>query len=114
MFSRIVGAALFVTGLAIRVWCVYLLARVLDLKELGQTRRPDEYITHGPYAVVKHPAYWGSMMMISGLGMVVMGWMGVVLSLPAIPYFTGRAQSENRLREVTEKEKTMDFGLGDW
>jgi len=52
--------------------------------------------------------------MISGLGMVVMGWMGVVLSLPAIPYFTGRAQSENRLREVTEKEKTMDFGLGDW
>lgn len=93
------GIALVVVGLMLRWWSWHVLRRVgLSYNGMMEPVRPTSYTNAGPYRVMRHPAYVGSMLVLSGLGIVWLGWGGWVLCLPAWPLFALRIHQENQLR----------------
>jgi protein-S-isoprenylcysteine O-methyltransferase Ste14 len=74
------GIGVLITGVLLRQWSVAVLgryfSRTVGVQE-GQT-----VVDRGPYRLVRHPAYTGSLLTIVGLGLVLQSW-GAVLVLLA-------------------------------
>ena len=95
MISRIVGAGLLILGWFLKVWAIHHLVKVgVDIERIYSP----PYITRrGPYHYVRHPLYIGYCLVLSGLGMIALGWGGCVLCLSALPFFRMRVIAENDL-----------------
>lgn len=65
------GCALGIVGGLIRVWCHRTLGRFFTWQMA--VRDGHQLVTHGPYAIVRHPSYTGWILMISGSFMVLLG-----------------------------------------
>jgi protein-S-isoprenylcysteine O-methyltransferase Ste14 len=88
---------------------VGFLLRYLGVRELFRSgmsrsqillvRKPERYVTTGIYRWLKHPLYIGSLLMIGGVGCFLLGFKGIALILPALPFFFDRIEQENYLRE---------------
>lgn len=63
-----IGGSLFLAGVALRVWTVWLNS---SFSLTIQT--PDTLELRGPYRMVRHPAYVGSLLMMLGLGILLAG-----------------------------------------
>jgi protein-S-isoprenylcysteine O-methyltransferase Ste14 len=74
------GIGLMVAGILLRQWSIAVLgryfSRTVGVQE-GQT-----VVDRGPYRLVRHPAYTGSLLTMVGLGFVLQSW-GAVLVLIA-------------------------------
>jgi protein-S-isoprenylcysteine O-methyltransferase Ste14 len=74
------GIGLMVAGILLRQWSIAVLgryfSRTVGVQE-GQT-----VVDRGPYRLVRHPAYSGSLLTMVGLGFVLQSW-GAVLVLIA-------------------------------
>ena len=74
------GIGLMIAGILLRQWSIAVLgryfSRTVGVQE-GQT-----VVDRGPYRLVRHPAYTGSLLTIIGLGFVLQSW-GAVLVLIA-------------------------------
>jgi protein-S-isoprenylcysteine O-methyltransferase len=93
------GLLLFSLGLALRAWSWWALSRAgLPREAFFTVQQPPDWTTNGPYRFLRHPAYLGSMLILSGIGMQVLGPPGLVLSAPAWPFFALRIHQENQLR----------------
>ena len=97
--SNAIGLAFIVLGYMLRAWGSHHL-KLAGTVILAGTKPPHYYTTDGPYKYLVHPLYWGSMMICGGAGIVALGWGGVVLVVPAIPYFVERAILETEMRTV--------------
>ncbi|KAG2341997.1 hypothetical protein BDR05DRAFT_418444 [Suillus weaverae] len=64
-FPFILGTALAVTGGLLRWWCYRTLGRFFTFQL--SVRKGHRIVTTGPYAVIRHPAYAGSIMQIIGI-----------------------------------------------
>ena len=100
------GMVLVVLGYGLRVWGAQHL-RQSGIADLAGTRIPPDgiYCTTGPYKYLKHPLYWGSLMVIAGIGVCVFGMSGLVLAIPAVPSFVERGFLETEARTLYGKEK---------
>lgn len=95
---QILGLALAGAGLALRVWAMLHLRRAgIQGQALAIMTRPRFRIQSGPYRFLSHPMYLGTVILFSGVGMLALGWGGVVLSLPVMPWIMERAASESEL-----------------
>ena len=91
--------ALITLGLSLRAWAVMTLHRAgISESDFLRVVRPKEWVTHGPYRYFDHPAYWGSMLIVAGVGMVALGPGGFVLALPLWPLLKWRMAEEEALR----------------
>jgi protein-S-isoprenylcysteine O-methyltransferase Ste14 len=74
------GIGVLITGILLRQWSVAVLgryfSRTVGVQE-GQT-----VVDRGPYRLVRHPAYTGSLLTMVGLGFLLQSW-GAVLVLIA-------------------------------
>jgi protein-S-isoprenylcysteine O-methyltransferase Ste14 len=74
------GIGLMIAGILLRQWSIVVLgryfSRTVGVQE-GQT-----VVDRGPYRLVRHPAYTGSLLTMVGLGFVLQSW-GAVLVLIA-------------------------------
>jgi Putative protein-S-isoprenylcysteine methyltransferase len=74
------GIGLMIAGILLRQWSIAVLgryfSRTVGVQE-GQT-----VVDRGPYRLVRHPAYTGSLLTMVGLGFVLQSW-GAVLVLIA-------------------------------
>jgi protein-S-isoprenylcysteine O-methyltransferase Ste14 len=74
------GISLMIAGIMLRQWSIAVLgryfSRTVGVQE-GQT-----VVDRGPYRLVRHPAYTGSLLTMVGLGFVLQSW-GAVLVLIA-------------------------------
>jgi protein-S-isoprenylcysteine O-methyltransferase Ste14 len=74
------GIGVMITGILLRQWSVAVLgryfSRTVGVQE-GQT-----VVDRGPYRLVRHPAYTGSLLTMVGVGFVLQSW-GAVLVLIA-------------------------------
>ncbi|HEY0334027.1 MAG TPA: PEMT/PEM2 methyltransferase family protein, partial [Stenotrophomonas sp.] len=61
------GCALIVTGLALRIWAVHVLARFFTV-DVG-IRADHQLVRRGPYRWVRHPSYTGVLLAFYGLGL---------------------------------------------
>ena len=74
------GIGLMVAGILLRQWSIAVLGRYFS-RTVG-VQEGQVVVDRGPYRLVRHPAYTGSLLAIVGLGFVLQSW-GAVLVLIA-------------------------------
>jgi protein-S-isoprenylcysteine O-methyltransferase Ste14 len=79
------GVVVMALGLAVRVWAVVALGRAF--RTTVEVDADQAVVTTGPYRWIRHPAYVGLVLVVSGFGLT-RGWLafaiGLLLPLPAI------------------------------
>ena len=74
------GIGLMIVGILLRQWSIAVLGRYFS-RTVG-VQEDQVVVDRGPYRLVRHPAYTGSLLTIVGLGFVLQSW-GAVLVLIA-------------------------------
>jgi protein-S-isoprenylcysteine O-methyltransferase Ste14 len=72
----IAGIALVLLGSALRWWAILTLGRYFTLDMA--VRSTQAVVQSGPYRVVRHPAYSGTLLSLLGLGLALANWASVV------------------------------------
>lgn len=96
------GIVLMLAGIAFRQWAILVLGRFFSttVKILSDHR----IVKNGPYHVIRHPAYTGSLLTLLGLGLASRTWGGtlVIVVLFGLVY--------NYRISVEEKALKAEFG----
>jgi protein-S-isoprenylcysteine O-methyltransferase Ste14 len=81
-----VGIGLMFAGMALRLYSVSLLGRYFTFEVAVHTDQP--VIEVGPYRYIRHPSYAGALITITGLGLALGNWAGLIalLGCMAIAY----------------------------
>ncbi|MGB8524935.1 MAG: isoprenylcysteine carboxylmethyltransferase family protein [Candidatus Acidiferrales bacterium] len=81
-----VGIGLMFAGMALRLYSVSLLGRYFTFEVAVHTDQP--VIEVGPYRYIRHPSYTGALITITGLGLALGNWAGLIalLGCMAIAY----------------------------
>jgi protein-S-isoprenylcysteine O-methyltransferase len=97
------GLALMWCGMALRLWAVRTLGHLFRTIVLIQDRH--RIIDDGPYRLLRHPSYAGSLLTLAGLGLALGNWLSLLAAvLGALVGFTRRIRIE---------EATMQARFGD-
>lgn len=74
-----VGIALMLTGFAFRHYAIHALGRFFTHTV---ATRPDQFVVDtGPYRLIRHPSYSGSLLMFLGLGLAMTNWVSILALL---------------------------------
>jgi protein-S-isoprenylcysteine O-methyltransferase Ste14 len=65
-YTLLLGAALFVAGIGLRVWAIRILGRLFTF-EIG-IRSEHKIVEEGPYRYIRHPSYTGYLILLAGMG----------------------------------------------
>jgi protein-S-isoprenylcysteine O-methyltransferase Ste14 len=74
-----VGVGLMFAGMALRLYSMALLGRYFTFSVAVHTDQP--VIEVGPYRYIRHPSYAGALITITGLGLALGNWAGLVVLL---------------------------------
>jgi protein-S-isoprenylcysteine O-methyltransferase len=90
------GLALMAGGLGLRFWAIRVLARFFTVDV--NIQQGHELIRRGPYRLLRHPAYTGSLMTFLGFGLALgNAWALLVLLTPVALAFVWRMRVEERV-----------------
>ena len=109
------GLALVWAGMALRLWAVLVLGRFFRITVLVQ----DEHrlVDTGPYRLVRHPAYTGSLLTMLGLGLAMGNWLSLaaMVLVPLAAYAYRIRVEEQALRSrFGETMSAMPPHAGGW
>jgi protein-S-isoprenylcysteine O-methyltransferase len=92
---RVLGAALFAAGVAVRWWAIIYLGRFFTV---NVAIAADHRLVDGrPYRYLRHPSYAGSLMIIAGLGLALCNWGALAAMLiPSLLVFLRRMRIEEQ------------------
>ena len=93
--QAIVGIALVVAGLIIRVVAAVTLRRFYSSTLV--IRSDHQLITHGIYRFVRHPIYLGVLVSVIGMPVVASSLVGLLIMLILIPVILNRIRLEERM-----------------
>jgi protein-S-isoprenylcysteine O-methyltransferase Ste14 len=99
----VVGTALAVVGLLIRVWAMRALGGRYVLTPVAQPGK-GTLVTRGPYRYVRHPGYLGLYLYFLGLGLMLSPLVGLVGEVPLVALGALRILGEERVL-------TKEFGV---
>jgi protein-S-isoprenylcysteine O-methyltransferase Ste14 len=92
---RLVGSALILAGLALRLVSILTLGRLFTVNVAIHADHP--VVEKGPYRFVRHPSYSGLLLAFVGLGVSFQSWLSVlVLLAPIVPAVANRVAKEER------------------
>ncbi|MBI5022092.1 MAG: isoprenylcysteine carboxylmethyltransferase family protein [Ignavibacteriales bacterium] len=95
-FLVVAGVVMVVGGMAFRIWAIETLK--MFFTSTVQIVKGHKVIQHGPYKVVRHPSYLGSMVAIIGSALVLEAPISAVFALCSMIYaYTVRV----RVEEIT-------------
>lgn len=90
------GLLLMATGMIVRFWAVRVLARFFTIDVAVQEGH--QLIRRGPYRLLRHPSYTGSLMTFLGFGLALGNlWSLLVLMTPVLIAFLRRIRVEERV-----------------
>lgn len=94
-----VGIACMWAGLILRLWAVLTLGRFFRLVVLVQEGH--RVVDRGPYRLLRHPSYAGTMLTLLGLGLALRSWPGCAAAvlIPLIGYAPRIIVEERALRD---------------
>jgi protein-S-isoprenylcysteine O-methyltransferase Ste14 len=72
-----VAVLFLVAGVALRIWAIRHLGRFFTVA-VG-IQHGHQVIQDGPYRSVRHPSYSGSLLALTGLGILTFNWLGLIL-----------------------------------
>ncbi len=92
----VIGLALFIAGTLFTLWARRTLGRMWGISTSREVKLlPDhQLIDQGPYALVRHPMYFGWWMAMLGLNMIYWTWILVILFAFSLIVFYMRARRE--------------------
>jgi protein-S-isoprenylcysteine O-methyltransferase Ste14 len=109
----IIGLGLMCTGLFVRIWSMQTLKKYYT-RTLVITEE-QEIIKKGPYKIIRHPGYLGTMLVWCAAGLAMQNYiitgMAIVMMLIAYTY---RIQNEERMLSNTFGEKFNDYKKSTW
>jgi protein-S-isoprenylcysteine O-methyltransferase Ste14 len=110
---RWLGCALLVAGLALRAWAMILLrnsySRGLQVSE-GQ-----RLVTTGPYRVVRHPGYAGSLLVWVGFALGLGSWVATILAAVLLgAAYAYRISAEERMLRAEFGRAYGDYQRATW
>jgi protein-S-isoprenylcysteine O-methyltransferase len=90
-----IGVAVGVAGLGIRIWSMRVLGR--DYTRSLRTRETQTVIDRGPYGVVRHPGYLGSILVWVGSRLAVNWLMAAATAVFLSAVYVYRISAEERM-----------------
>jgi protein-S-isoprenylcysteine O-methyltransferase Ste14 len=75
-----------------------------------QTARGHRVVSDGPYAIVRHPMYGGTLLLIVGIPLLLGSWWGLALAPVIVLLLAVRAVMEERML-MTELPGYMDYAV---
>src|SRR5207302_6277219 len=81
-FGVCVGAALALSGIALRVWAVHTLGRFFEREVVVEADQT--LVRSGPYRWIRHPAYAGNILTWFGIGVAIGSWIAAALGTAII------------------------------
>lgn len=106
--TLIVGALIFVAGIALRVWSIRILGRLFTF-EIG-IRPEHKIIDSGPYSVIRHPSYTGYLLMLVGTAVAYATFflmLGVLVGV--LVFFALRINQEERMLRQHFGQAYVDY-----
>jgi protein-S-isoprenylcysteine O-methyltransferase Ste14 len=94
-----IGAVLILMGLALHARAHSRLNGVVPFEMVCH---PMLYLTDGVFRL-RHPAYIGNLLEISGIGAIFLGWGGFALFFAALPFYADRIFREEGLRHAASR-----------
>jgi protein-S-isoprenylcysteine O-methyltransferase Ste14 len=76
------GLALMLAGIAFREWSIMTLGR--NFSEVVVIDSDQRLVTRGPYRWLRHPAYTGGLMTMTGLPLALGTWLGALVAFIAL------------------------------
>jgi len=90
-----IGVSIGVLGLGLRVWSMRVLGR--DYTRSLRTREAQVVVEHGPYRIVRHPGYAGSILVWFGSRLAVNWLVGAVTLLALVLVYAYRIDAEEQM-----------------
>ncbi len=108
-----VGLAVFVSGLALRWWSIWTLGRFFTVQvAIANDHR---LIEQGPYRLLRHPSYTGSLMMFVGFGLYIGNWATLIAMLvPVFCVFAWRIHVEETALSETFGDAWRAYAKRTW
>ncbi len=107
LFSWI-GVLLMATGITLRAWATRTLGRFYTRTLLTTTSH--RVVQDGPYKLIRHPGYSGSLLVWIGAGLATTNWMVIVLvTLVCFGAYFYRIQSEEAMLVTTFGKEYQDY-----
>lgn len=97
------GAALIWLGAGLRAWGIAVLGRFFRRVVLIQEGH--RVVRNGPYRVIRHPAYAGTLLIAAGLGVVLGNWLSLAILL-VVPLL-------GHLPRIRVEERELERALGE-
>jgi protein-S-isoprenylcysteine O-methyltransferase Ste14 len=74
-----IGVAIMLMGLALRIWAVQTLGN--SFRTTIETHNNQKVINYGPYKLIRHPSYSGSLLICLGYGIAVQNWLSLACAV---------------------------------
>ncbi|NKY52115.1 methyltransferase family protein [Nocardia vermiculata] len=99
---QVIGVALMLLGLAVRIWAIAVLGSAF--RTTVEVDPDQAVVDRGPYHWVRHPSYSGVLQLTIGFGIAAGNWISLLLVtiVPALAF----------LRRIVVEEKAMVETLG--
>jgi protein-S-isoprenylcysteine O-methyltransferase len=91
----LIGLALIWAGMALRIWAILVLGRFFRTTVFVQAEH--KLVETGPYRLLRHPSYTGTLLSLLGIGLALGNWIAVaLLTLGPLPAYSYRIAVEER------------------
>jgi protein-S-isoprenylcysteine O-methyltransferase Ste14 len=78
----LIGVLLMVAGVALRWYAIWTLGRYFTRDVAVSLDQP--VVQHGPYRLIRHPAYSGTFLTMVGVGLALSNWAGLIALLAGV------------------------------
>jgi protein-S-isoprenylcysteine O-methyltransferase Ste14 len=99
----IVGAAVGIAGVGLRLWAMLVLGRFFTVTVTIQ--EDHRVVDSGPYRVLRHPSYTGLLVLFTGFGIGLDNWLSL-LAMVALPL-------AGILLRIRAEERALSIALGE-
>jgi protein-S-isoprenylcysteine O-methyltransferase Ste14 len=106
-----IGMAVMWTGMGLRFWAFRTLGRYFTFSVM--TSAEQSVVSNGPYRLLRHPSYAGSMLILTGIGLVQRNWLSlaIIVLVPLIGTINRiRVEEDALLTELGDRYRAYASG----
>jgi len=107
-----IGIAIGAVGLAIRIWSMRVLGR--DYTRSLRTRDQQSVVDRGPYRLVRHPGYLGSVLVWAGSRLAVNWVIAIATAVVLVGVYAYRIRAEERMLDEHFGTAYRDYKAHTW